>query len=951
MRRFLSHLGLAGALWLATTVAVQAQVIINELDSDTPGTDAAEFVELFDGGAGNTSLNGLVVVFYNGSVNTSYAAFDLDGFSTDANGYFLLGNAAVPGVDLVFAGNLLQNGQDAAAIYVGDAGSFPNGSPITTVGLVDAVVYDTSDPDDPELLVLLNPGEPQVDENANATSATESIGRCPNGSGGARNTSTYGTLVPTPDGSNTCGGSGPTLSINDVSLSEGDAGFTDFTFTISVTGTPAGTVTFDATVDDGTATVADNDYVDQNGVPLSIVPPATSTTFTVQVVGDVTNEPTETFSVVLANLVNADPGDTTGTGTILNDDVVLTPLHDIQGNGASSPLVGQVVTTRGLVTGVKSNGFFLQAADADADPDPATSEGIFVFTSSAPAVAVGDEARVAGTVVEFVPPADPFQPPLTELGNPGLSVAVLSGGNPLPTPVPLTPTFPDPAGAFDQLERLEGMRVSVASFTVAGPTLGSISETNATATSNGVFYGVVTGVARPFREPGVQLPDPLPAGSPANVPRFDTNPEALRVDSDVLGHAAVETGTGAILGSLAGPLDFGFRHYTIALEAGAVVTGAAQPEPAGVSARGPLELTVAGYNLQRFFDDVDDPGISEPVLTAAAFDARLAKASEGIRDYLGFPDVIGVAECENQATLAALAARVNADAVAAGQGDPQYVAHLLEGHDVGGIDVGYLVKTAPVSGSVPRVEVLDVAQEGYDTLFVNPDLSSEFLNDRPALRLDAVVHFASADSFPLTVIVNHLRSLSGVNSESAGSNGWTTVGERVRAKRQQQAEELAGIVQARQVADPAEWLVMVGDFNAFEFNDGFGDSMGTILGAPAPDDETVVPGDGADLVEPDLVLLAPAGAYSYVFDGNAQSLDHALANAALVAASAAVRGEIAHLNADFAETVRNDDTTVARLSDHDPEVAFVRPAALDPERLFRGDFESGDTRWWSSAVE
>ena len=81
---------------------VATNVVINEIDSDTPGTDAAEFVELYDGGVGNTSLAGLSVVFFNGSNDLSYAAFDLDGFSTDANGYFTLGNPGVPGVDLIF---------------------------------------------------------------------------------------------------------------------------------------------------------------------------------------------------------------------------------------------------------------------------------------------------------------------------------------------------------------------------------------------------------------------------------------------------------------------------------------------------------------------------------------------------------------------------------------------------------------------------------------------------------------------------------------------------------------------------------------------------------------------------------------------------------------------------------------------------------------------------------
>ena len=112
----------------------------------------------------------------------------------------------------------------------------------------------------------------------------------------------------------------------------------------------------------------------------------------------------------------------------------------------------------------------------------------------------------------------------------------------------------------------------------------------------------------------------------------------------------------------------------------------------------------------------------------------------------------------------------------------------------------------------------------------------------------------------------------------------------------------------------------------------------------------MVPGDGADLVEPNLVRLAPEGSYSYVFDGSAQSLDHALADAALAAAAPGARMEEAHVNADFAEVVRNDDGTVARLSDHDPLVTYFRPAAIDPDALFRGDFETGDTRWWTVAV-
>lgn len=190
--------------------AAMGQLIINEIDADQSGTDSNEFIELYDGGTGNTALDGYVVVLFNGSDDASYDAIDLDGYSTDANGYFVIGSATVPNVDLAyFTTNGLQNGADAVALYADDAASFPMDTPVTTVNLIDAVVYDTGDPDDTGLLVLLNSGEPQVDENMNGAGVTESIGRCPNGAGGARNTTTYLARTPTPGDANDCP-SGPT---------------------------------------------------------------------------------------------------------------------------------------------------------------------------------------------------------------------------------------------------------------------------------------------------------------------------------------------------------------------------------------------------------------------------------------------------------------------------------------------------------------------------------------------------------------------------------------------------------------------------------------------------------------------------------------------------------------------------------------------------------------------
>jgi predicted extracellular nuclease len=171
------------------------------------------------------------------------------------------------------------------------------------------------------------------------------------------------------------------------------------------------------------------------------------------------------------------------------------------------------------------------------------------------------------------------------------------------------------------------------------------------------------------------------------------------------------------------------------------------------------------------------------------------------------PDVLGVQEAENLGALAALAARIGADAVAAGEADPQYEAHLVEGNDIGGIDAGLLVKRA-------RASVVDVTQVGKTATYVNPNNGqAETLNDRPPLVARLTMAGPLGISFPVTVIVNHLRSLNGIDDETPDGTG--TAGGRVRAKRQAQAEFLANLIQARQAKDPAERIVSVGDYNAF----------------------------------------------------------------------------------------------------------------------------------------
>jgi hypothetical protein len=157
-------------------------VVINEIDCDQVGSDADEFVELY--GTPNLSLDGLVIVFYNGSDNKgSGGSFDLDGYSLDANGFFVLGSATVVGADATFSGASanIQNGADAIALFIGDAADFPNDVALTQTGLIDAIAYDTNDGDDALLLAGLGLTV-QYNEHENGNGDSESIQRFPDGS-------------------------------------------------------------------------------------------------------------------------------------------------------------------------------------------------------------------------------------------------------------------------------------------------------------------------------------------------------------------------------------------------------------------------------------------------------------------------------------------------------------------------------------------------------------------------------------------------------------------------------------------------------------------------------------------------------------------------------------------------------------------------------------------------
>lgn len=153
--------------------------IINELDADTDGVDTKEFIEIKTD-VPFASLDGYMIVLFNGSSSggdASYYNLELDGFTTDINGLFVLGATdVVPIADFELPLNTIQNGADAVGLYIADEEDMPIGTVATTTNLVDALVYDTNDADDTILMNLLGVSQ-QYNEDENDNKDFQSIQR------------------------------------------------------------------------------------------------------------------------------------------------------------------------------------------------------------------------------------------------------------------------------------------------------------------------------------------------------------------------------------------------------------------------------------------------------------------------------------------------------------------------------------------------------------------------------------------------------------------------------------------------------------------------------------------------------------------------------------------------------------------------------------------------------
>jgi hypothetical protein len=316
------------------------QIVINEIDPDTNSTDVKEFIEL-KSTIPNFSLDGYVVVFYNGgssspySGTSSYYSIDLDGLVTDVNGIILLGNPQVsPSASYGIPQNTIQNGPDVVAIYLGNGTDFPINTLATATNLIDALAYSNSGTTSATALMTIFGETVCYNENINALASAQSIQRKSDG--------TYEVKAPTPRANNDGSGiiyNGIAVTYSASSTIEGQNFIITFT-----TDTPVlSALNFSISLSNGSFNSSDFSGNLNISIPLG----SSSSSTTIQIVNDGINEGDENMKITL--------------GTVPNDYVILNNNISIRVNDinfAVRPWGTPINPTRGLCSSTVPAGYY-----------------------------------------------------------------------------------------------------------------------------------------------------------------------------------------------------------------------------------------------------------------------------------------------------------------------------------------------------------------------------------------------------------------------------------------------------------------------------------------------------------------------------------------------------------------------------------------------------------------
>lgn len=577
------------------------------------------------------------------------------------------------------------------------------------------------------------------------------------------------------------------------------------------------------------------------------------------------------FALASGLALTASPRDA-GAQSATDCDSPHTAISAIQGSGASAAITGNV-TTQGIVVGDFEGpspglrGFYLQ--DLAGDGDAATSDGIFVFNGNNDSVAPGDLVRVSGTVGEF---QDQTQ----------VSAAVVtkcaSGQRILPVEV----TLPLPSASY--LERYEGMLVRL-------PQTLYVTE----HFQLGRFGQVVLSSGDRLRQPtelvapgpaaltlaaanslnriivddalNAQNPDPIVFGR-AGQPLGAAN--TLRAGDTVAGMVGVMTYTWA--GNSASGNAWRVRPVN-ALDGGVPQFAATNPRPAAPPAVGGT-LRVASFNVLNYFLTLDigtqkncGPAGFKQECRGAETPAEFQRQRDKLLAALARldADVVGLVELENSHDAAGVPVEPLADLVAGlnalqGAGTWAYVDSGIVGTDT--IRVGLIYRPAKVRTSGPH-RVLDSGVDArFDDTRHRPVVAQTFEEIANGTRFTtAVTHFKSksapASDDPAAVCLDSNPANDIPDCDQGDGQGY------FNHARTQAARALGEWLASDPTGSGDPDVLILGDLNAYAKED------------PA---RVLLEAGYSDL----LALFGGPRSYTYAFDGQWGSLDHALASASLV---------------------------------------------------------------------
>ncbi|MCP4104746.1 MAG: ExeM/NucH family extracellular endonuclease [Desulfobacteraceae bacterium] len=549
------------------------------------------------------------------------------------------------------------------------------------------------------------------------------------------------------------------------------------------------------------------------------------------------------------------------------------PIHTIQGNGAESPVAGQICTVKGVVVGDfqetgKLSGFFVQQEDAYTDSDNATSEGIFVFSSSFP-VNEGDLVSVTGQAVEYYG--------LTELKNIS-NVTTISTGNTLPTPAKIElPLIND-----TWLERFEGMRVTLPQKL----TVSDNSDVN--------IYGyIVLSNGRIMNPTDIAAPgadaDKIEAANSLNRIILDdasnsTNPEPI-----IFPHPGLSADntlrTGYTVTGLTGVLDCSYGYYRIHATVPPVFDTSANPR--AVRPATDARLKFACFNVMNFFNCPVFP-TSRGADTYTEFVRQRTKIINAIAAMT--PDIIGLVEIENNGYQKDSAIWDMTESLNAAVLPGNTYAFADPGLPKLGSDeitVGLLYKKETVIPVGKAATKNDGAFAAY--------------NRQPLAQTFREI----ATNEQLTVVVNHFKSKSTPCPNDPDQNDGQG---NCSATRSKAATELITWLASYPTGVEDPDILITGDLNAYTKEDPI----------------TVIENSGYT----NLLAKNADKAYSYVYKGKAGCLDHAMSSKTLT--PQVTDAAVWHINADephfldYNEENKTDYQKTLysegpyRSSDHDP---------------------------------